>query len=519
MRKITTGFAVLFCAVAVQATVIVSDSFSGDPGLLNDRVTPVGELVWADTYSRAQLANDQVEVSVNNQLALVQTNALTGGFGAKVSAEFDLNGAGLAGAYGGATVGMSDGNGTLAVASGDGISMRLVTTASNTGKISLVVRNGGVVIFSGVSDSSLSGYDTDPIQLSVSFVNLTVIGTASNMVTGASVSKTITLTLDQAASLAMDRFGFNTTGYQSGTVIWDNFAVEQISYVPDAIEVSDDFDSASGDLNGRVTPVGELTWNDNFSRALLTNDHVEVRVNNQLAWVRANTLVSGFGAEVSADFLLNGAGLAGAYGGATIGMFDGEGSSLAAVSGDGISMRLVTTASNTGKISLVVKNDGTTVFSGLSDNSLPGYDTDQVRLSLSLKGLTVTGIASNTVTGASISDTTTLTQELADALSISGFGFNTTGYQSGTVVWDNFLLNQSGGVLESIGAVTAELINSDLVFSWQGDAAGTYALQYRESLVSGDWSNVVENISGVDGLMAVTNELGGPQAFYRLVGE
>ncbi len=66
----------------------------------------------------------------------------------------------------------------------------------------------------------------------------------------------------------------------------------------------------------------------------------------------------------------------------------------------------------------------------------------------------------------------------------------------------------------SIGTVSA-----NVVIGWQGDAATSYALQMKENLQAESWSNIVENISGLDGAMSVTNGLDWQQAFFRIITE
>lgn len=85
--------------------------------------------------------------------------------------------------------------------------------------------------------------------------------------------------------------------------------------------------------------------------------------------------------------------------------------------------------------------------------------------------------------------------------------------------YDNFLLAQVNPVPTFIGDVGMGRSGENLVFSWNGEAAGTYVLQSRESLVDGEWSNAVENISGVDGAMFATNDSVAAQAFYRIIVE
>lgn len=59
---------------------------------------------------------------------------------------------------------------------------------------------------------------------------------------------------------------------------------------------------------------------------------------------------------------------------------------------------------------------------------------------------------------------------------------------------------------------------SNVVLSWQGNPAGTYTIQRKLDLVYDTvWSNVVENIPGVSGIMSVTNEATEDQAYFRTI--
>jgi hypothetical protein len=99
----------------------------------------------------------------------------------------------------------------------------------------------------------------------------------------------------------------------------------------------------------------------------------------------------------------------------------------------------------------------------------------------------------------------------------AGLYIGTAGNPS--IEYDNFLLAQVNPMPTEIGTVGMGLSGPNLVFSWPGDADGTYALQSRMSLVTGEWSNVVGNISGMDGTMSATNDTSAAQAFFRVVVE
>ncbi len=101
----------------------------------------------------------------------------------------------------------------------------------------------------------------------------------------------------------------------------------------------------------------------------------------------------------------------------------------------------------------------------------------------------------------------------------SGYIIATTG--SPSVSYDSDL-DKTVVVSEplTIGEVAmAAAGGTSVVLSWQGTDAATYAVQMREELVSGSWSNIVEQISGIDGTMSATNHAALPQAFYRVIAE
>jgi hypothetical protein len=71
-----------------------------------------------------------------------------------------------------------------------------------------------------------------------------------------------------------------------------------------------------------------------------------------------------------------------------------------------------------------------------------------------------------------------------------------------------------------VGEVAMNMVGgTNLVFNWQGMESATYTVQTRESLVSGSWSNVTENIEGIDGAMSVSNTMDAAQGFFRMVAE
>ncbi|QHI69435.1 hypothetical protein [Tichowtungia aerotolerans] len=84
----------------------------------------------------------------------------------------------------------------------------------------------------------------------------------------------------------------------------------------------------------------------------------------------------------------------------------------------------------------------------------------------------------------------------------------------------NILSFPGDPTIEAIDDIAIEVIGgTNAVLSWMGDSVGTYTLQYRSTLDSGAWSNLVENIPGVDAMMSVTNPITGSLGFYRTTAE
>ena len=73
--------------------------------------------------------------------------------------------------------------------------------------------------------------------------------------------------------------------------------------------------------------------------------------------------------------------------------------------------------------------------------------------------------------------------------------------------------------LNSVILAIAPLDTNSVEISWVGDASATYSLQGTESLAIPSWSNLVTNISGVDGGIAVTTTASTVEAFYRVNAE
>jgi hypothetical protein len=115
---------------------------------------------------------------------------------------------------------------------------------------------------------------------------------------------------------------------------------------------------------------------------------------------------------------------------------------------------------------------------------------------------------------------------LQDWGSISGSSTNitVTGLEAGygIDVSDLFTTGEIQVVLESfeIGDIGISVHSSDAIISWQGLSGITYALQRSENLtVSNGWETVGSVVSGIDGTVSVTNDLGLGAAFYRVIPE
>lgn len=86
--------------------------------------------------------------------------------------------------------------------------------------------------------------------------------------------------------------------------------------------------------------------------------------------------------------------------------------------------------------------------------------------------------------------------------------------------FDNLYVYGGNGVIpptsiEEFGIGTID--GTNVVLSWQSNPAGIYTIQQKLDLFFGTWSNIVENIPGISGVMSVTNDTTEPQAFYRTI--
>lgn len=86
------------------------------------------------------------------------------------------------------------------------------------------------------------------------------------------------------------------------------------------------------------------------------------------------------------------------------------------------------------------------------------------------------------------------------------------------VVFYDTVTSISEPVSLSVGTIDLEVSGTNAIVNWQGDVAGIYALQSRQTLF-GAWSNAIEDIAGTNGIMSVTNGALAEQEFYRIVVE
>jgi hypothetical protein len=72
-----------------------------------------------------------------------------------------------------------------------------------------------------------------------------------------------------------------------------------------------------------------------------------------------------------------------------------------------------------------------------------------------------------------------------------------------------------------IGSMSWQMLNADeLAFSWEGSSDVVFTLQTDENLVEAPgWSNLVEGIEGMAGMMSVTTDTSRAQSFYRIIAE
>jgi hypothetical protein len=69
----------------------------------------------------------------------------------------------------------------------------------------------------------------------------------------------------------------------------------------------------------------------------------------------------------------------------------------------------------------------------------------------------------------------------------------------------------------ALGKVLLTIGGTNAVFEWGGQSAATYAVQRKLNLLSGEWSNVVTGVTGLDGTVYATNSIDADSAFYRVI--
>ena len=70
-----------------------------------------------------------------------------------------------------------------------------------------------------------------------------------------------------------------------------------------------------------------------------------------------------------------------------------------------------------------------------------------------------------------------------------------------------------------IGVISTEVLSTGLALTWASTNGFNYAVQSKDDLVTGSWTNHVTNIPGVAGDLTVTTAVDQAQSFYRVVVE
>ncbi len=74
--------------------------------------------------------------------------------------------------------------------------------------------------------------------------------------------------------------------------------------------------------------------------------------------------------------------------------------------------------------------------------------------------------------------------------------------------------------ITEISDVSGSIVGGKMIVSWQGTNAASYAVQMSTDLTNPEnWTNVVENITGVNDIMSVERDTNVSQAFYRTILE
>lgn len=133
---------------------------------------------------------------------------------------------------------------------------------------------------------------------------------------------------------------------------------------------------------------------------------------------------------------------------------------------------------------------------------------------LDLTGATLGGLSSVTGTFTSVTEA-----DFAEFYFSAASFNNGTVAQSGTFEIDSLEISAPivTQTVPAPGLLSSEIVTEGLQISWDAVAAGTYILQSRTNLVEGIWSNAVEGISGIDGVLSITNNFSDPAAFFRVI--
>jgi len=87
--------------------------------------------------------------------------------------------------------------------------------------------------------------------------------------------------------------------------------------------------------------------------------------------------------------------------------------------------------------------------------------------------------------------------------------------------WSDFQVFASivGATGPTVGPLSIEPLNTDVVISWQAGAEGTHTLQTRPALTFGTWSNLTAIVPGVETTLSVTTTATEAESFYRVSAE
>ena len=85
---------------------------------------------------------------------------------------------------------------------------------------------------------------------------------------------------------------------------------------------------------------------------------------------------------------------------------------------------------------------------------------------------------------------------------------------------DNVLIElDEAAVAPPIGDISTELLSTGLALTWASTNGFNYAVQSKDDLITGSWTNHITGIPGVAGDLTVTTAVDQAQSFYRVVVE